>query len=239
MKKQKIAVLTGAGVSAESGISTFRDANGLWDNYNVEDVATLEGWNRNPALVLDFYNQRRRELATVRPNAAHLAIASLEDKYDVTVITQNIDNLHERAGSTRIIHLHGELTKVRPENRYNERNGFSEESVFDIGYGDINLGDTSAEGVQLRPHIVWFGEAVPKIEQAIDVVEAADILLIVGTSLQVYPAAGLYAYAKASTPIYIIDPKDVPVRDGRITHIKDVATKGMEKFIEIISQNAE
>lgn len=238
MKKQKIAVLTGAGVSAESGISTFRDANGLWDNYNVEDVATLEGWNRNPALVLDFYNQRRRELATVRPNAAHLAIASLEDKYDVTVITQNIDNLHERAGSTRIIHLHGELTKVRPENRYNERNGFSEESVFDIGYGDINLGDTSAEGVQLRPHIVWFGEAVPKIEQAIDVVEAADILLIVGTSLQVYPAAGLYAYAKASTPIYIIDPKDVPVRDGRITHIKDVATRGMEKFIEIISQNA-
>ena len=238
MKKQKIAVLTGAGVSAESGISTFRDANGLWDNYNVEDVATLEGWNRNPALVLDFYNQRRRELATVRPNAAHLAIASLEDKYDVTVITQNIDNLHERAGSTRIIHLRGELTKVRPENRYYERNGFSEESVFDIGYGDINLGDTSAEGVQLRPHIVWFGEAVPKIEQAIDVVEAADILLIVGTSLQVYPAAGLYAYAKASTPIYIIDPKDVPVRDGRITHIKDVATRGMEKFIEIISQNA-
>lgn len=239
MKKQKIAVLTGAGVSAESGISTFRDANGLWDNYNVEDVATLEGWNRNPALVLDFYNQRRRQLATVKPNAAHLAIASLEDNYDVTVITQNIDNLHERAGSTRIIHLHGELTKVRPENRYNERNGFSEDMVFDIGYGDINLGDTSVDGIQLRPHIVWFGEAVPKIEQAIDVVEAADILLIVGTSLQVYPAAGLYAYAKASTPIYIIDPKDVPVRDGRITHIKSVATVGMEKFIEIISKKVE
>ncbi len=239
MKKQKIAVLTGAGVSAESGISTFRDANGLWDNYNVEDVATLEGWNRNPALVLDFYNQRRRQLATVKPNAAHLAIASLEDNYDVTVITQNIDNLHERAGSTRIIHLHGELTKVRPENRYNERNGFSEDMVFDIGYGDINLGDTSVDGIQLRPHIVWFGEAVPKIEQAIDVVEAADILLIVGTSLQVYPAAGLYAYAKASTPIYIIDPKDVPVRDGRITHIKSVATVGMEKFIEIISKKDE
>ena len=239
MKKQKIAVLTGAGVSAESGISTFRDANGLWDNYNVEDVATLEGWNRNPALVLDFYNQRRRQLATVKPNAAHLAIASLEDNYDVTVITQNIDNLHERAGSTRIIHLHGELTKVRPENRYNERNGFSEDMVFDIGYGDINLGDTSVDGIQLRPHIVWFGEAVPKIEQAIDVVEAADILLIVGTSLQVYTAAGLYAYAKASTPIYIIDPKDVPVRDGRITHIKSVATVGMEKFIEIISKKDE
>ena len=239
MKKQKIAVLTGAGVSAESGISTFRDANGLWDNYNVEDVATLEGWNRNPALVLDFYNQRRRQLATVKPNAAHLAIASLEDNYDVTVITQNIDNLHERAGSTRIIHLHGELTKVRPENRYNERNGFSEDMVFDIGYGDINLGDTSVDGIQLRPHVVWFGEAVPKIEQAIDVVEAADILLIVGTSRQVYPAAGLYAYAKASTPIYIIDPKDVPVRDGRITHIKSVATVGMEKFIEIISKKDE
>ena len=232
--KKKLAVLTGAGVSAESGISTFRDSDGLWEQHKVEDVASIEGWYRNPALVLDFYNARRAQLPTVRPNAAHLAIASLEDEYDVTVVTQNVDNLHERAGSTRIVHLHGELTKVRPENRCNEMDGFSEETVFDIGAEAVHIGDLAPNGAQLRPHIVWFGEAVPKIETAIDAVEAADILLIVGTSLQVYPAAGLYAYAKASTPIYIIDPKDVPVRDGRITHIKDVATKGMEEFKKLL-----
>ena len=232
--KKKLAVLTGAGVSAESGISTFRDSDGLWEQHKVEDVASIEGWYRNPALVLDFYNARRAQLPTVRPNAAHLAIASLEDEYDVTVVTQNVDNLHERAGSTRVIHLHGELTKVRPENFCNEMDGFSEETVFDIGAEAVHIGDLAPNGAQLRPHIVWFGEAVPKIEAAIDAVEAADILLIVGTSLQVYPAAGLYAYAKAGTPIYIIDPKDVPVRDGRITHIKDVATKGMEEFKKLL-----
>lgn len=236
MARKKIAVLTGAGVSAESGISTFRDNDGLWENYNVNDVASIEGWYRNPGLVLDFYNERRAQLASVRPNQAHIAIASLEQDYDVTVITQNIDNLHERAGSTRIIHLHGELTKVRPEDKYDERDGFSEESVFDIGYSAIHIGDLAPDGAQLRPHIVWFGEAVPKITQAIDVVEKADIMLIAGTSLQVYPAAGLYAYAKASAPIYIIDPKDVPVRDGRITHIRNVATAGMEEFREIIKE---
>ena len=228
--KKKLVVLTGAGVSAESGITTFRDSNGLWENFKVEDVASIEGWYANPKLVLDFYNARRAQLADVKPNAAHRAIAELENEYDVTVVTQNVDNLHERAGSTRIIHLHGELTKVRPENTYNEMDGFSEESVFDIGTDYINIGDLAPNGSQLRPHIVWFGEAVPKINIAIDAVEAADILLIVGTSLQVYPAAGLYAYAKNETPIYIIDPKDVPVRDGRITHIKDVATRGMETF---------
>ncbi len=232
--KQRITVLTGAGVSAESGITTFRDSDGLWENHNVEDVASIEGWYRNPGLVLDFYNARRAQLATVRPNAAHLAIASLEDNYDVTVVTQNVDNLHERAGSTRIIHLHGELTKVRPENCCNDRDNYSEATVFDIGHDEIRLGDLAPNGAQLRPHIVWFGEAVPKIEAAIDAVEAADILLIVGTSLQVYPAAGLYRYAKMNTPIYIIDPKDVPVRDGRITHIKDVATKGMETFKNLL-----
>lgn len=232
--KKKLAVLTGAGVSAESGISTFRDSDGLWEQHKVEDVASIEGWYRNPALVLDFYNARRAQLPTVRPNAAHLAIASLEDEYDVTVVTQNVDNLHERAGSTRVIHLHGELTKVRPENCCNEMDRFSEETVFDIGAEAVHIGDLAPNGAQLRPHIVWFGEAVPKIEAAIDAVEAADILLIVGTSLQVYPAAGLYAYAKAGTPIYIIDPKDVPVRDGRITHIKDVATKGMEEFKKLL-----
>lgn len=232
MKRKKITVLTGAGVSAESGISTFRDSDGLWENHNVEDVASIEGWYRNPSLVLDFYNARRAQLPDVRPNAAHAAIAGLEKDYDVTVVTQNVDNLHERAGSTRIIHLHGELTKVRPENCCNERDGFSEDTVFDIGADAIHIGDLAPNGAQLRPHIVWFGEAVPKIEAAIEAVEAADILLIVGTSLQVYPAAGLYRYAKSGTPIYIIDPKDISVRDGRITHIKDVATKGMQTFLE-------
>ena len=235
MKRKKIVVLTGAGVSAESGISTFRDSDGLWENHNVEDVASIEGWFRNPSLVLDFYNKRREQLATVRPNAAHEAIASLEQEYDLIVVTQNVDNLHERAGSTRVIHLHGELTKVRPENCCNDSDGYSEETVFDIGTDAISLGDLAPNGAQLRPHIVWFGEAVPKIEQAIDAVEAADVLLIVGTSLQVYPAAGLYRYAGADTPIYIIDPKDVPARDARITHIKDVATKGMETFKNLIN----
>ena len=232
--KQKLTVLTGAGVSAESGITTFRDSDGLWENHKVEDVASIEGWYRNPSLVLDFYNERRAQLPTVRPNAAHMAIAELEKDYDVTVVTQNVDNLHERAGSTRIIHLHGELTKVRPENCCNEMDGFSEETVFDIGADSISVGDLAPNGTQLRPHIVWFGEAVPKIEAAIEAVEAADILLIVGTSLQVYPAAGLYRYAKMTTPIYIIDPKDVSVRDGRLTHIKDVATNGMEVFKNIL-----
>lgn len=236
MAKKRITVLTGAGVSAESGISTFRDSNGLWENYNVEDVASIEGWYRNPGLVLDFYNSRRAQLGTVKPNDAHRAIASLEESYDVTVVTQNIDNLHERAGSTRIIHLHGELTKVRPEDCCNESDGFSEESVFDIGYGEIHLGDKAPNGTQLRPHIVWFGEAVPKIGAAITAVERADILLIIGTSLQVYPAAGLYRYAGPDTPIYIIDPKDVPVSDSRIIHIKEVATKGMEIFKNILKE---
>ena len=232
--KKRIAVLTGAGVSAESGISTFRDSDGLWEHHRVEDVASIEGWYRNPSLVLDFYNARRAELASVKPNAAHFAIAELEKDYTVSVITQNVDNLHERAGSTKVIHLHGELTKVRPENRCNQMDRFSEETVFDIGFEPIHIGDLAPNGAQLRPHIVWFGEAVPKIEEAIEEVEKADILLIVGTSLQVYPAAGLYGYAKASTPIYIIDPKDLTVRDSRLTHIKEVATKGMETFKNIL-----
>ena len=232
--KKKLVVLTGAGVSAESGVSTFRDSDGLWEQHKVEDVASIEGWYRDPALVLDFYNARRAQLASVKPNAAHYAIAELEKEYDVTVITQNVDNLHERAGSTRLIHLHGELTKVRPENCFNERDGFSEETVFDIAFDSIQIGDNAPNGAQLRPHIVWFGEAVPKINAAIDAVEAADIMLIVGTSLQVYPAASLYAYANAGIPIYIIDPKEVMVRDARFVHIKEVATKGMEEFKNIL-----
>ena len=234
--KKKIAVLTGAGVSAESGFSTFRDSGGLWEQYDVNDVASIDGWYRNRGLVLDFYNKMRVQLRDAKPNAAHLAIAGLEKDYDVTVITQNVDNLHERAGSTRIIHLHGELTKVRPEDGVYDRSG-SEAEVIDVGYDAVHLGDKAPNGSQLRPHIVFFGEAVPKIEKAIDVVCACDILLIVGSSLQVYPAAGLYRYAPNDAPIYIIDPKDVSVYDPRLTHIRDVATKGMETFIKMLQES--
>ena len=234
-ERKKIAVLTGAGVSAESGISTFRDNGGLWEQYDPEQVASIQGWHADKELMLNFYNRQRLQLKEVRPNAAHLAIAELERDYDVTVITQNIDNLHERAGSTRIIHLHGELTKVRPENGTYDRT-FSEEEVFDIGYTEIGLGDKAPNGSQLRPHIVWFGESVPMIEKAIDVVEGADILLIVGTSLQVYPAAGLYRYVRRGTPVYVIDPQELTVRDSRLTHIRETATRGMEIFRQVLSE---
>ncbi len=232
--KKRIAVLTGAGVSAESGFATFRDTGGLWEQYDVNDVASIEGWYRNRKLVLDFYNQRRAQLKEAKPNAAHLAIAGLEKEYDVDVITQNVDNLHERAGSTRVLHLHGELTKVRPENGIYDRTA-SDAEVIDVGYRPVVLGDMAPNGSQLRPHIVFFGEAVPNIEKAIVLVEKADILLIVGTSLQVYPAAGLYRYASINTPIYVIDPKPVPISDARVTMIQDVATKGMEKFLEMLA----
>ena len=233
--KEKIAVLTGAGVSAESGLGTYRDNGGLWDNYDPMEVASIDGWYRNRKLVLDFYNMQRAKLRDAQPNAAHLAIAALEDKYDVTVITQNVDNLHEKAGSTRVIHLHGEATKVRPESGVYDDN-YSEREVIDVGYEPVNLGDKAPNGSQLRPHIVFFGEAVPKTERAIDIVSAADLLLIVGTSMQVYPAAGLYRYADPKTPIYVVDPADLPFHDPRITHIKDVATKGMETFTKILEE---
>ncbi len=233
--KKHIVVLTGAGVSAESGISTFRDNGGLWDKFDPKVVASIDGWHRDKALLLDFYNIRRKELAGVKPNAAHLAIAALEEKFNVDVITQNVDNLHERAGSTRVLHLHGELTKVRPEGCCNDEDGFSEKTVFDIGYGEIHLGDTAPNGQQLRPHIVWFGEPVPKIGKAIDIVSEADVLLIVGSSLSVYPAAGLYRYAPYEAPVYLIDPADVNVRDKRIRHIREVASKGMEEFLKMMS----
>lgn len=234
-ERKKIAVLTGAGVSAESGISTFRDNGGLWEQYDPEQVASIQGWHADKELMLNFYNRQRLQLKEVRPNAAHLAIAELERDYDVTVITQNIDNLHERAGSTRIIHLHGELTKVRPETGMYDRT-FSEEEVFDIGHTEIGLGDKAPNGSQLRPHIVWFGESVPMIGKAIDVVEGADILLIVGTSLQVYPAAGLYRYVRRGTPVYVIDPQELTVRDSRLTHIRETATRGMEVFRQVLSE---
>lgn len=232
--KKRIAVLTGAGVSAESGLGTYRDNGGLWDNYDPMEVASIEGWSRNRKLVLDFYNMQRRKLSEAAPNEAHRIIASLEKDYIVDVITQNVDNLHERAGSTHVIHLHGEATKVRPENTCNDEDGYSEKYVFDIGYGEVNPGDKGVNGAQLRPHIVFFGEAVPKMEAAIDAVSRADIVLIVGTSLQVYPAAGLYRYASGSAPIYIIDPADVPLFDSRIKHIKKVATQGMKDFVDLL-----
>ena len=231
--RKRIVVLTGAGVSAESGFATFRDTGGLWEQYDVNDVASIEGWYRNRKLVLDFYNQRRAQLATALPNDAHKFIAELEKSYDVDVITQNVDNLHERAGSTRVLHLHGELTKVRPENGVYDRTA-SEAEVIDVGYRPVVLGDLAPNGSQLRPHIVFFGEAVPNIEKAITLVEKADILLIVGSSLQVYPAAGLYRYAPIGCPIYVIDPKPVPISDSRVTFIQDVATKGMRQFVEML-----
>lgn len=233
--KKKIAVLTGAGVSAESGLGTYRDNGGLWDSYDPMEVASAEGWRRNPGLVLDFYNMQRDKLRDCRPNDAHRLIAELEKDYTVDVITQNVDNLHERAGSTHVVHLHGEVTKIRPENTCNDYDGFSEKSVIDIGYDKVVLGDLAPNGKQYRPHIVFFGEAVPKLEKAINIVADADIILIVGTSLQVYPAASLYRYASFEAPIYIIDPADVPLRDSRIVHIKEVATKGMEEFIKVLN----
>lgn len=242
---KKIVVLSGSGVSAESGISTFRGGNGLWDNYSVEDICTPAGWQRNPAMVLDFYNQRRAQLADVIPNHAHELIAELETavdeqgrgKFEVVVLTQNVDNLHERAGSSKVIHLHGELTKVRPLGCYDDSDGFSEKYVQDIGYAPIAIGDKGANGRQLRPHIVWFGEAVPKLESAAREMIDADIVLIVGTSLQVYPAAGLYRYAPSESKIYVVDPDDVQINNsGRVIYIRDVATRGVEEFVKRISE---
>ena len=224
---KKLVVLSGAGVSAESGIKTFRDSDGLWENYNVADVADIEGWYRNKGLVLKFYNERRRQLEKAQPNKAHQLIAELERYFEVTVVTQNVDNLHERAGSTKIIHLHGELTKVRPEDQ-------EDRGVKDIGYRDINLGDTDNRGVQLRPHIVWFGEAVPMMTPAAREVSEADILLIIGTSLNVYPAAGLFRYITYGRPIFLIDPKPIRLDYKYFRQIQEPATVGMEKLKQIL-----
>ena len=234
MGKPVIAVLSGAGISAESGLKTFRDSGGLWEGYDPMQVASAEGWQKNPGLVLDFYNDRREKLRDASPNEAHRLLAGLEDRWTVDVITQNVDNLHERAGSTHVLHLHGELTKIRPENTCNDRDGFSEKYVVDIGYDRVSLGDLAPNGAQYRPHIVFFGEAVPKIERAIDLVSRCDVMLIVGTSLQVYPAAGLYRYAPADTPVYVVDPAPLPVRDKRVTHIRKVATEGVKECLEML-----
>ncbi|MBP6038958.1 MAG: NAD-dependent deacylase [Flavobacterium sp.] len=201
---KKIVVLTGAGISAESGIKTFRDADGLWEGHDIMEVASPIGWNKNPSLVLDFYNKRRAQLLTVNPNKAHEILAELEKQFNIHIITQNVDDLHERAGSSSILHLHGELLKVRSV--ANEKNIMHWKT-------DLNLGDCDEKGNQLRPHIVWFGEAVPLIEKAIEIVETADILVIIGTSLQVYPAAGLMNYVNQKVPVYYIDPKPATIYD--------------------------
>ena len=221
---KKLVILTGAGMSAESGISTFRDSNGLWNNYPVEQVATPEGFEANPQLVLDFYNHRRRELLTVEPNEGHKGIAALENYFDVDIITQNVDNLHERAGSTHVLHLHGELMKSCSVN--------NKVKPFDIPpeNPDIHIGDLAPDGGQLRPFIVWFGEAVPKIEESIEYVEAADIFVVIGTSLNVYPAAGLLHYVNNGQPIFLIDPKPVNVYRTDIQYIKKGASEGV-KFL--------
>ena len=222
-----IVVLTGAGMSAESGLKTFRDADGLWEGYDVMSVASPEGFVRNPELVLEFYNQRRRQLLETNPNAAHVTLAELEKDFNVTIITQNVDDLHERAGSKNVIHLHGELLKVR--STYNE---------FDVQdwTTDLILGDTCSNGFQLRPHIVWFGEIVPMIEKAMHICETADILIIVGTSLQVYPAASLMHYVSSNVPIYYVDPRPSIQSNHQITVISENATRGVSKVIEILKK---
>ncbi|MBQ0086412.1 MAG: NAD-dependent protein deacylase [Bacteroidales bacterium] len=236
-EKRKLVVLSGSGISAESGISTFRGGNGLWDNVPVEEICTPEGWYRNPGKVLDFYNKRRAQLSEVEPNDAHRIIVELENSFDVGVITQNVDNLHERAGSRNVLHLHGELTKVRPEDCYTDRDGYSMKYVSDIGYRPVNMGETGGpRSRQLRPHIVWFGEAVPNLEKAAAIVQEADILLVIGTSMQVYPAAMLHRYAPSKCRIYMIDPADEPAGAiWGVTHIKDVATSGMRKFRDSVT----
>ena len=216
-----LVVLTGAGISAESGIKTFRDADGLWEGHDVMEVATPQGFAKNPELVLEFYNQRRRQLHEVEPNSAHFDLANLENDYKVTVITQNVDDLHERAGSTNVIHLHGELLKVRSTQNSNNIKSW---------HTDLKLGDLCDDGHQLRPHIVWFGEDVPMIETAITICETADLLLIIGTSMQVYPAAGLINYVPNGTPIYFIDPKPAMDSTNNLTVIAEPATSGMTTF---------
>lgn len=229
-----LVVLTGAGMSSESGIKTFRDSGGLWEEYNVADVATPEAWYTNRDLVLRFYNERRRQLKEARPNKGHTGLAALENHFEVDIITQNIDNLHERAGSTRILHLHGELTKARST--------MDPSLIYNIGYKDINPGDYCDMGSQLRPHVVWFGEEVPMMEEAANITRDSDIFVVIGSSLNVYPAAGLLDFVPSKAPIFVIDPNEVYIpmtRDVRV--IKEKATAGVimltKQLLEIYIKN--
>ncbi len=225
MSKELVVVFTGAGISAESGLKTFRDSDGLWEQYSIEDVATPEAFQRNPELVLRFYNERRKQVLNTQPNRAHKAIADLEKKYDVVVVTQNIDDLHERAGSSKVIHVHGEILKARCTGPCNHIIPWKK---------DINLGDTCENGYQLRPHVVWFGEPVLHLDEAFEWASKADKFMIVGTSLVVYPAAGIVFHVRPSVPIYIVDPADVmiPTLPNKVIHIKKRATEGVPEVIE-------
>ncbi len=227
---KKLVVLTGAGISAESGIKTFRDADGLWNNYRIEEVASPGAWARDPQLVLDFYNMRRKQLFEVEPNAAHVALARLEKNFDVEIVTQNVDDLHERAGSTKVLHLHGELKKVRST--------IDPSLVQTLGGWELKLGDLCEKGSQLRPHIVWFGEEVPNIMIAGSIVRKADILVVIGTSLQVYPAAGLLHHAPHNIPKFLIDPNAEPDRYiMNLTMIRERATVGVDKLIGFLDKS--
>jgi NAD-dependent deacetylase len=224
--KKHIVVLSGAGISAESGLKTFRDSDGLWMGYDVYEVASPQGWNKNPQLVLDFYNARRKDVAAALPNTAHIGLAELEEDFDVTIITQNIDDLHERSGSTKVLHLHGEIFKMRSVANEND--------FFEIR-GDIKLGDKAGDGQQLRPHIVWFGEAVPMMEKAAAIVQDCDYLVVVGTSLQVYPAASLLYYAPPYLPKFIIDKKIPATEKQNNLHLIEMpATEGVGEFKRIL-----
>lgn len=228
MKKKKLVLLTGAGISAESGLKTFRDSDGLWEGYDIYEVASPRGWKKNPSVVLDFYNMRRKDVAVAQPNAAHKGLADLEKYFEVTIITQNIDDLHERSGSTNVLHLHGEIFKMRSELDTN--------LTYEIK-GDIQMGDFAADGGQLRPFIVWFEEPVPLIEKAVDIVSKADIFVVIGTSLAVYPAAGLINYAPRSIPKYIID-KHIPdgvTKINNLTQIEAIASSGVEILIKSLT----
>jgi len=218
--KKKLVVLSGAGMSQESGLKTFREMGGLWEEYDVTEVATPEAWERNQELVLSFYNERRKQLLKAEPNDGHRAIAELEKEFDVEVITQNVDNLHERAGSTKVLHLHGELMKARST--------VDSFLVYELDDWALNTGDLCEKGSQLRPHIVWFGEAVPEIPNAIGIVEKADILVVIGTSMAVYPAAGLVNYVRRGTPIFVVDPNRPSVFMDNVTYIEEKAGKGMQ-----------
>jgi len=225
----KLVVLTGAGISAESGLKTFRDSDGLWEGYNVYDVATPEAWKKNPSMVQEFYNLRRKGVLEASPNDGHYGIAELEKYFDVTVITQNIDNLHERAGSTKVLHLHGEITKARSTKNPN--------LIYDIDGDTLLMGQTCELGYQLRPYIVWFGEQVPEIENAANIVQACDIIVVVGTSLVVYPAAGLLNVTKPGTKKYLIDPvKPQGINTAEIHFIEEKASTGVQKLITLLTQ---
>ncbi|MHC1703507.1 MAG: NAD-dependent deacetylase [Tenuifilaceae bacterium] len=230
MIRKKLVVLTGAGISAESGIRTFRDMGGLWEEYDVMEVASYDGWVQDPKLVLKFYNDRRKQLKDAKPNQGHISLAEAEKFFDIHIITQNVDNLHERAGSAKILHLHGELTKVEST--------ADSSLIHDIGYTDLNIGDKCEKGSQLRPHIVWFGEPVPAMMQAIQITRQAEIFAVVGTSLNVYPAAGLVGYVSLNTPIYLIDPNEVTIQSRHKVHyIKENASVGVTKMMKMIQES--